>query len=210
MVMSRTSRTDVPAIGVRRGTPADASTLTALGAKTFHDTYAPDVPADDLATFIAANFRHDQTAAALDDPAQSYLIATVDGADVGYALLRDEHDGAGDDGRALVLGLLYVDQPFQGYGVGAALMAASIAQARRDGHRALKLTVWEHNAKAIGFYRRWGFQVIGDITFLLGREEQRDLVMALHVDLVDERAGHRVRSRGPGRQRPGQYADARQ
>lgn len=181
MVTSRTiRRTDTPAVAIRRGTPADATLLTALGAKTFRDTYAADAPAGDLTTFIAATFRHDLVAAALEDPDQSYLVAAVAGVDVGYALLRDESDGA-EHGRALVLGLLYVDEPFQGCGVGAALMSASIAQARRDGYQTLRLTVWEHNARAIGFYGRWGFRTIGETSFLLGREEQRDLVMALRV-----------------------------
>jgi ribosomal protein S18 acetylase RimI-like enzyme len=174
-------RTDAPTVIVRPGTPADATALTDLGARTFHDTYAPHVPADDLATFIAATFRHDLVAAALDDPGQSHLVAAVAGVDAGYALLRHEHDAAERDGRTLVLGLLYVDEPFQGRGVGAALMSASIAQARRHRYRTLMLTVWEDNAKAIGFYRRWGFRTIGETAFLLGREEQRDLVMALPV-----------------------------
>lgn len=176
-----TRRSDASAIAIRLGTPADAALLTRLGAKTFRDTYAPDVPADALATFIAANFQHHLVAAALEDPEQWYLIATVAGTDAGYALLRDEHDRVGCEGPALALGLLYVDQPFQGRGVGAALMSASIAQARRDSHRALRLTVWEHNARAIGFYRRWGFDTVGEVTFLLGREEQRDLVMELRI-----------------------------
>jgi ribosomal protein S18 acetylase RimI-like enzyme len=60
-------------------------------------------------------------------------------------------------------------------------MSASIAHARRHRYRTLMLTVWEDNAKAIGFYRRWGFRTIGETAFLLGREEQRDLVMALPV-----------------------------
>ncbi|HSJ44499.1 MAG TPA: N-acetyltransferase [Euzebyales bacterium] len=173
-------RADTPAVTVRPGTRTDGSMLTALGAKTFYDTYAPDVPADDLATFIAANFRHDFVAAALVDPDQCYLVAAVDGADVGYALLRHEH-GATPDGGTLELGSLYVDEPFQGCGVGAALMSESIARARRHRYRTLRLTVWEHNARAISFYRRWGFRTVGETAFLLGREEQRDLVMALGV-----------------------------
>lgn len=174
-------RSGAPAVTIRRGTPSDASLLTTLGARTFRDTYAPDTDADELETFVAANFRHDLVAAALDDPQQCYLVATVAGDDVGYALLRDEDDGTARGGRTVELGLLYVDEPFQGRGVGAALMSASIAQARRDGFRVLRLTVWEHNARAISFYRRWGFRTVGETTFLLGREEQRDLVMALDL-----------------------------
>lgn len=170
-----------PTVSVRRGTPADATVLAELGARTFHDTYAPDTSADDLAAFIAATFREDLVAEALRDPAQQYLLAVVTGVDVGYASLRDEHDEPGDGGRALLLAQLYVDGASQAAGVGSALMSEAIARARRAGYQTLRLTVWERNARAIGFYRRWGFRTIGNTTFTLGREVQCDLVMALRL-----------------------------
>jgi len=42
----------------------------------------------------------------------------------------------------------------------------------------LWLGVWERNARAIAFYRKQGFEVVGEQEFMLGADRQRDLVMA--------------------------------
>jgi ribosomal protein S18 acetylase RimI-like enzyme len=43
------------------------------------------------------------------------------------------------------------------------------------------LGVWERNARAIAFYRKFGFAEVGEHVFLLGKDPQRDVVMARPV-----------------------------
>lgn len=76
---------------------------------------------------------------------------------------------------------LYVDRSAIGYGVGAALMRASLDAARLAGHRTIWLGVWELNARAISFYERWQFQTVGDHKFRLGSDHQTDLIMVRPV-----------------------------
>jgi ribosomal protein S18 acetylase RimI-like enzyme len=44
------------------------------------------------------------------------------------------------------------------------------------------LGVWEHNDRAIRFYERWGFEIVGEKQFVLGGEKQCDVVMSRHID----------------------------
>jgi ribosomal protein S18 acetylase RimI-like enzyme len=44
------------------------------------------------------------------------------------------------------------------------------------------LGVWEHNPKAIAFYKKLGFGEVGEQVFPLGSDAQRDIVMARPVD----------------------------
>jgi ribosomal protein S18 acetylase RimI-like enzyme len=37
--------------------------------------------------------------------------------------------------------------------------------------------VWERNLKAIAFYRKCGLSVVGEHSFMLGLDQQRDLLM---------------------------------
>jgi ribosomal protein S18 acetylase RimI-like enzyme len=37
--------------------------------------------------------------------------------------------------------------------------------------------VWEHNPRAIAFYRKWGLEVVGEHVFMMGDDPQRDLLM---------------------------------
>ncbi|MFN7984164.1 MAG: hypothetical protein U0Q11_20145 [Vicinamibacterales bacterium] len=38
--------------------------------------------------------------------------------------------------------------------------------------------MWEHNPRAIAFYRKFGFEIVGDHVFTVGTDPQRDLVMS--------------------------------
>jgi GNAT superfamily N-acetyltransferase len=80
-----------------------------------------------------------------------------------------------------MLARLYVDRPFLGARVGAALLARCVDIARERGHDVLWLGVWEHNTRAIAFYARWGFTTVGEMIFSLGGDPQRDQVMALRL-----------------------------
>jgi GNAT superfamily N-acetyltransferase len=154
--------------------------LTALGARTFRDTYAAHTRPEDLESFVAAHFRHEIQAAALRDLTQQYLIAQLGGAAAGFALLCDGAGGPGVAGkRPLMLAQLYVDRPHIGTGVGAALMRRCLELGRVGAHDIIWLTVWERNTRAIGFYARWGFTHVGEMPFEFGRDLHRDLVLAL-------------------------------
>jgi ribosomal protein S18 acetylase RimI-like enzyme len=81
---------------------------------------------------------------------------------------------------------LYVSAEAIGTGVGAVLMRSSIERARDSCYESLWLGVWEHNHRAKAFYERWGFVPVGTETFLLGSDEQADVLMQL---VLSDRAG---------------------
>jgi len=61
-------------------------------------------------------------------------------------------------------------------------MDLCVTQARTWDADVLWLGVWERNQRAISFYEKGGFRAVGSHTFLLGTDEQRDIVMARGLD----------------------------
>jgi GNAT superfamily N-acetyltransferase len=61
-------------------------------------------------------------------------------------------------------------------------MTAALDEARRRGARHLWLTTWDRNQRALSFYRKCGFDVIGATTFTVGNDRQHDLVLSRPVD----------------------------
>ena len=163
---------------IRRGSPEDAGLLSELGARTFSETFAVDNTPEDLAAYLATSFSVSQQTAELADPASIFLIAEVNGSAAGYAKLHNgEPEKSVAGAKPIELARLYVLREWHGRGIGAQLMRACIYEARQAGHETLWLGVWERNALAQGFYRRWDFRTVGEHTFQLGSDVQRDLVM---------------------------------
>ena len=67
----------------------------------------------------------------------------------------------------------YIDTPVQATGIAHELMRAIEEVARREAS-AIWLGVWEHNRRAIAFYRKCGFETAGAHTFRLGEDLQTD------------------------------------
>ena len=57
-------------------------------------------------------------------------------------------------------------------------MARCVEDARNAGHDAIWLGVWERNARAIRFYERWEFRVVGQHVFVVGKDPQNDLLLS--------------------------------
>jgi len=163
---------------IRHATSADTDLLAELGARTFFEAFAADNKAEDMAAYLVAHFSKEQFAVELADPRAVFLIAEIEGREAGYAKLYASEGPTGVSGSERVeLVRLYVLQKWLGRGVGDGLMRACIEEARRAGHTALWLGVWEHNKRAQAFYRKWSFREVGQHTFQLGADEQTDLVM---------------------------------
>ncbi len=167
-----------PTVTIRRASLEDNQLLAALGAKTFHDAFIQDNQPENIAAYIHSAFSPQKMAADLADPASVFFIAEVNGSPAGYAHLNAGQPAEGISGaRPLELVRIYALQEWIGHGIGAALMQAILEEARRRGHDALWLGVWERNPRAIAFYQRWGFEAVGSHGFRLGDEDQTDLLM---------------------------------
>ena len=127
---------------------------------------------------MATSFNVQQLTAQLEDPASTFLIAEVNGNAAGYARLHDGEPAKGVEGaKPVELVRLYVLREWLGRGIGEQLMLACMDEAREAGYETIWLGVWERNARAQAFYRKWNFRTVGEHIFPLGADLQRDLVM---------------------------------
>jgi len=163
---------------IRRASSDDAVLLAEIGARTFYETFAKDNTPEDMEAYLESSFNVALQAEELADPESTFLIAEVGGVPAGYAKL---HSGEPlkeiEDAKAVELVRLYVSREWLGRGVGEALMRACLDEAREAGHATIWLGVWEKNARAQAFYRKWKFREVGEHPFPLGSDIQRDILM---------------------------------
>ena len=165
-------------VTIRGANIADANLLAELGGRTFHETFSPDNTSEDMNAYLASSFSLAHQSAELADPASTFLIAEVSGIAAGYAKLHAGEPAAGIEGdNPIELVRLYVAREWLGRGVGEELMRACVDEARSAGYKTIWLGVWERNARAQAFYRKWDFRAVGEHIFQLGSDPQRDILM---------------------------------
>lgn len=166
---------------LRPALPADAEALARLAERTFRETFAEHNSAEDMDLFCANAYSAAKQDAELRDPRREIWVAETAGRLVAYFMLTEgPPDGDVTVGaRPLELQRIYVDREFHGRGVAHALMEKILERARAREFTTLWLGVWEHNQRALAYYAKFGFTTVGEHTFVLGKDPQRDLILAL-------------------------------
>lgn len=163
---------------IRRATPGDAASLAALAARTFRDAFERHNTPEDMALYLATNYGPARQAAELRDVGIVTLVADAGDALAGYAQLRE---GTAPDcvlgPSPIELWRFYVEREWHGQGLARDLMASSLEAAAERGAGTIWLAVWERNERALAFYRKCGFETVGEKAFLLGTDRQTDRVM---------------------------------
>ena len=169
-------------ITIRRATSRDAALLAELGARTFRDAFGAQNTESDMAAYLASAFGVDIQARELADMDSVFLIAHAGDEVAGYAHMRAGVAPACVSGaRPIEIVRFYSVSEWLGRGVGVALMGACIAEATARGADVVWLSVWQENVRAVAFYSKRGFSVVGDKDFVVGRDLQRDHVMVLRL-----------------------------
>ena len=74
---------------------------------------------------------------------------------------------------------IYIKKEFQGNGFGSELFSTAINLGIKKGCNQLWLGVWEHNYKALAFYKKKGLIAFDHHVFQLGDDPQTDILMYL-------------------------------
>jgi len=159
---------------IRVATPADAAKLAAISLKTFVDTFEPHNTATDMESYTSTAFGEEIQRREIETEGVVTLLGEENGEAIAYAQIRST---PGEPHGDVELARFYVDQPHHGRGIAQTLMDAVESHSRALGGTHLWLGVWEHNLRAIAFYRKRGFAQCGAHPFILGTDVQTDWLM---------------------------------
>lgn len=168
----------------------DADAISALARRVFVQTFAgdPDHKPHDLAMYLEQTLGAAQFAADLAAPEKCFYVAHAPhdpGALLAYLRLDAGHaPDCVPASRPLELVRLYVDFDHHRTGLAHEMMRQALEFAEHAGHDAIWLGVWHRNHRAQRFYRKWGFEHVGEHPFTFGTDAQTDLVFARPVHRV--------------------------
>lgn len=168
-------------VAIRPAEKDDLQSLTDLAIQSFRVTYEAHNDPDVFEAYLRSSLTVENLRRELTDADNVFLVAheSSSGNILGYAKLRQSDPGPGvEDQNAIEIERIYADPARIGQGIGAALMQACLDASLQLGHQTIWLGVWKPNERAIGFYEKWGFKIVGEYFFRMGSEKQEDFVMS--------------------------------
>jgi|APTNR8051073442_1049403.scaffolds.fasta_scaffold00426_25 ribosomal protein S18 acetylase RimI-like enzyme len=160
---------------------AEAEKLSQFAASRFCDTFGHLYHPDDLKEHLEARYNEKVFSEYLLDE-NMFLVAAFnkDGEIIGYAKAGDIEvpiEPSCDNARELHR--LYVRDDMKGSGLGMELYNLVLQFAQAQGARELYLGVWSQNARAIAFYSKQGFEIVGKYLYQVGRTFDDERIMRL-------------------------------
>jgi ribosomal protein S18 acetylase RimI-like enzyme len=166
-------------IKIRQANETDAALIAFLSRETFYDTFAEHNTPEDMALFMEQQFSTPELMKEVVDSSDLFFLAFYEEEPAGYIKLKPgRHIDLIDTDKAIEISRLYARKSMIGKGVGKAMMLYAIQYAANNQYKTIWLGVWEHNKRAIGFYQSFGFQKFSEHDFILGKDVQRDWLMA--------------------------------
>jgi ribosomal protein S18 acetylase RimI-like enzyme len=170
------------AIKIKKVTLADIVQLQEIGRRTFAETFSSTNTEENMKAYLEEGFSNAKLSAELDNPNSEFYFATLNNTVIGYlkinfGLAQTELK----DDKALEIERIYVLQEFHGKKVGQLLYDQAIHLAKEKKADYVWLGVWEKNHRAIQFYTKNGFVEFDQHIFVLGDDEQTDIMMKLEI-----------------------------
>ena len=169
-------------IVIRRVEMTEVQMLQQVGRQSFDETFSPHNQRKHMDAYLSATFTEDKLKRELEDNRSQFFFALVNGVVAGYLKINTgEAQTELADDKGMEIERIYVLQCYQGKKIGYALFQQALKIARQLKMKYIWLGVWEHNAKAINFYKKSGFVQFEKHIFKLGPISQTDLMMKLEL-----------------------------
>ena len=169
-------------ITLRRATANEAQKVTELMQQAFKEAYADRMNLDDLNAYMAAHFNGDIQQKELENHLSATFLAETDKQPIGYVQwVQTTHPECVTGDRPVHMQRFYVLKQYWGAGIADQLMKTCLTQLSATSYTDIWLSCWKKNARALSFYRRWGFSSAGEAPFLIGSDLQSDYIMVRPV-----------------------------
>lgn len=165
---------------LRAAVPADAAALSLVAGATFLEAFRDLLPGPDIVAHCTAKSSPAAFAEWLGDGDSIVTLAEqpITATPLAYTVLTAPHLPVPTTGEDVELKRIYALASTHGTGLGDALLAQALADARATGRTRMLLGVHPENRRARRFYERHGFVVVGERLFQVGTQTLLDPIYA--------------------------------
>jgi len=163
---------------IRYATADDAGLIADFSRGAFYSTFAAQNTRENMGKFLAEEFSTEALVLEVLDAENIFFMAFEEDKLLGYVKMRQSAPQSEPaDADAIEIARIYVDATLIRKGIGSILMNEAERIAKNMNKNMIWLGVWEHNQRAIDFYKARGFEKFSTQPFKLGDDIQTDWLM---------------------------------
>ena len=149
-----------------KATEKDYRTIVNLGNVSVEEAHRDSCSAEDLKEYLSANYNDEAIKAELRNADNIYHIIYYNQKPAGFSkiIYNAEHDNIAEK-HVTMLDRIYLLSEFFNLKLGAELLKFNIELAREHAQSAMWLFTWIGNERAVKFYKKAGFKIIGSHHF---------------------------------------------
>mgnify|MGYP003340972085 CR=1 FL=1 len=153
-------------ITIKRATVAEHMDVLNIGRISVKQAHIGSCPAGDLDEYMRAHYNREAIMQELEDIRNVYHILYFNDMPVGFSklVLNAAHENI-REANCAKLDRIYLLPEYFDKKLGVALLSHNIDLAKQNDQSGIWLVTWIGNTRAIAFYTRAGFQVIGSYQF---------------------------------------------
>ncbi|MGR3811987.1 GNAT family N-acetyltransferase [Jiulongibacter sp. NS-SX5] len=155
-----------PSILIRQAFPSDRDLLARIGKQSFIESHGSSAASSDIEEYASLNFTSDNFLEELIDDKNVYYLIYFDDKPAGYSkiVFNEGHENIAEQNVAK-LERIYILEDFYRKQLGSKLFKLNLELSKEKNQSGMWLYVWEGNQRAVSFYQKMGFEIIGSHDF---------------------------------------------
>jgi ribosomal protein S18 acetylase RimI-like enzyme len=153
-------------ISITRATEDDYKSIVNIGKISVAEAHRESTTAENMNEYLAANYTDDAIKKELADQNNIYHIISSNGIAAGFSkiILNAAHPDLAAK-NVTKLDRIYLLKEFYGLKLGSELLDFNVAISENDNQSGMWLYTWVGNKRAVNFYLKAGFAIIGSHNF---------------------------------------------
>lgn len=155
-------------VSLQKLTSADAGLLSKLGGTSLIESHGHSATPEIMQEYVAKSFSTEACRNELNDAQNIFYAVFYNNEPAGYykIILNKPHPAVPLQ-PVTYMERLYLLQTFYDLKLGQQLTQHAIDLSKAAGEKGMWLNVWKENERAIRFYQKQGFEIVGESEFVL-------------------------------------------
>ncbi|MBC7830133.1 MAG: GNAT family N-acetyltransferase [Chitinophagaceae bacterium] len=144
----------------------DFQLLADIGKRSYIESHGSSAAAQDINMYVAEKYNNEEVKKELADHENIYHIISYDKKPAGYSKIIFDSPYSNIQFKDVTkLERLYLLKEFYSLKLGFELLEFNIELSKQNNQSGMWLFVWKENHRAVNFYKKYGFEIIGSYDF---------------------------------------------